>query len=80
MTFRTKVLLAQAPLGIALLLVAMLAIRTTSSLGVAAEAILEQNYRSVLAAQRMGHHLEALDRAALAAVQALGHLAQRQLP
>src|SRR5262245_53829845 len=79
MTFRTKVLLAQAPLGIALLLVAMLAVRTTSLLGVAAEAILEQNYRSVLAAQRMGHHLEALDRAALAHLVGRGELAPAEI-
>lgn len=79
MTFRTKVLLAQAPLGIALLLVAILAIRTTSSLGVAAEAILEQNYRSVLAAQRMAHHLEALDRAALAHLVGRGVVAPDEI-
>jgi signal transduction histidine kinase len=79
MTFRTKVLLAQAPLGIALLLVAILAVRTTSSLGVAAEAILEQNYRSVLAAQRMAHHLEALDRAALAHLVGRGVVAPDEI-
>jgi len=33
MTFRTKVLLAQAPLGIALVLLAVLAVRTVTSLG-----------------------------------------------
>ena len=65
MTFRTKVLLAQAPLGVALVLLAVLAVRTTGLLGEGAEAILKENYRSVLAAQRMGNALEALDRAAL---------------
>jgi signal transduction histidine kinase len=65
MTFRTKVLLAQSPLGLALLLVAVLAVRTVSSLGASAEAILKENYRSVLAAQRMGNDIEALDRAVL---------------
>jgi PAS domain S-box-containing protein len=64
-TFRTKVLLVQAPLGIALVLLSILAVRTTSSLGTSAEAILKQNYRSVLAAQRMRTDIEALDRAAL---------------
>jgi len=65
MTFRTKVLLAQAPLGIALVLLAVLAVRTVTSLGAGAEAILKENYRSVLAAQRMNNALEALDRALL---------------
>ena len=41
MTFRIKVLLAQAPLGVALALLAVLAVRTIGSLGTGAEAILE---------------------------------------
>jgi two-component system, NtrC family, sensor histidine kinase KinB len=65
MTFRTKVLLAQAPFGVALVLLAILAVRTTGSIGAGAEAILKENYRSVLAAQRMQNALEALDRATL---------------
>jgi two-component system, NtrC family, sensor histidine kinase KinB len=65
MTFRGKVLLAEAPLAIALALIAVVAVRTTDILGVSAESILKDNYRSVLAAQRMGTALEALDRAAL---------------
>lgn len=65
MTFRRKALLAQAPLGVALLLLAALALRTTSSLGAGATAILEENYRSVLAAQRMRDTLDQLERAAL---------------
>lgn len=66
MTFRRKALLAQAPLGVALLLLALLAMRTTRSLGEGATAILDQNYRSVLAAQRMRDAIDHLDRAALA--------------
>ncbi len=65
MTFRSKVLLAQAPLGLALLLLAVLAVRTIGSLGVSAESILKENYRSVLAAQRMADILETLDRTTL---------------
>ena len=61
MTFRTKILLAQVPLGVALLLLAILAVRTTGALGTGAEAILKENYRSVLAAERMGNALEVLD-------------------
>jgi signal transduction histidine kinase len=70
-TFRTKILLAQTPLALALVLIAFIAVRTTASLSAAANAILEDNYRSVLAAQRMQDALEALDRAAL--VQLAGH-------
>ena len=65
MTFRSKILLAQAPLGLALAVVAVLAVRTVGMLGISADAILKENYRSVLAAQRMQNALEALDRAAL---------------
>jgi len=74
MTFRTKALLAQAPLGVALILLAVLAVRTTSSLGRAAEEILKQNYRSVLASQRMDQDIEALDRMALVHVAGAGGL------
>lgn len=74
MTFRTKVLLAQAPLGIALVLLALLAVRTTTSLGVGAEAILKENYRSVLAAQRMANAVSALDRAVLISLTGRGGL------
>jgi NtrC-family two-component system sensor histidine kinase KinB len=74
MTFRTKVLLAQAPLGLALVVLAVLAVRVTSSLGAGAEAILNENYRSVLAAQRMGNAIAALDRAALLRLAGRGGL------
>jgi NtrC-family two-component system sensor histidine kinase KinB len=70
-SFRSKILLAQVPLAIALVIVAALAIRTTRTLGAGAEAILTENYRSVLAAQRMQNAVEALDRAAL--YQLTGH-------
>ena len=74
MTFRTRVLLAQTPLAVALVFVAFVAVRTTGSLGAAANAILEENYRSVLAAQRMRDALEALDRAALFSLMGHGAL------
>jgi PAS domain S-box-containing protein len=64
-SFRGKLLIAQAPLGVALLLIAAIAVRTTMSLGAGATAILDENYRSVLAAQRMADAMETLDRAAL---------------
>ncbi|MDX2169004.1 MAG: ATP-binding protein [Deltaproteobacteria bacterium] len=71
MSFRARILLAQAPLAVALVVVAVLSVRTIGALGAGAEAILQQNYRSVLAAQRMRGALEALDRAALFAL--VGH-------
>ncbi|MEO8602281.1 MAG: ATP-binding protein [bacterium] len=65
MTFRSRTLLAQAPLALALLVLAVLAVRTIASLGANSEAILQENYRSVLAAQRMHDLLEQLERHAL---------------
>jgi signal transduction histidine kinase len=58
MTFRTKLLLAQAPLAIVLALMCILAVATISSLGSHSQTILKDNYRSVLAAQRMEEAIE----------------------
>lgn len=65
MSLRLKLLLAQAPVAAALLLIAVVAVRTTDALGRGAGTILTENYRSVLAAQRMRDAIEDLDRAAL---------------
>ncbi len=65
MTLRTRLLLAQVPLALALLLVGLASLRTVASLGDGADRILRDNYRSVLAAQRMGDALDGLDREAL---------------
>ena len=65
MTLRARLLLAQGPLALALLLVAMVAVLTANSLGRTGERILSDNYRSVLAAQRMKESIERLDSAAL---------------
>lgn len=65
MTLRGKLLLAQAPLGLGLALVGMLAVRTIASLGDLSQAILEDNYRSTLAVQRMTEAVERMDSAAL---------------
>ncbi|HEX7489448.1 MAG TPA: HAMP domain-containing protein, partial [Anaeromyxobacteraceae bacterium] len=70
MTFRRRLLLSQLPLTVALLLVGGAAVRTVSRLGVSAERILQENYRSALAAQRMREALDLLDRDAL--LRALG--------
>ena len=65
MTLRTKLLLAQAPLAIVLALVCILSVVIISSLGSHSQTILKDNYRSVLAAQRMKESIERMDSAAL---------------
>jgi len=69
-TLRHRLLLAQAPLAAALVLVGAASLRTVTFLGESGENILKDNYRSVLAAQRMNGALDLLDRDALA--RALG--------
>ena len=58
MTLRTKLLLAQAPLILALALVCIFSVVIISSLGSYSQTILKDNYRSVLAAQRMKEAIE----------------------
>lgn len=66
MTLRVKLLLAQTPLAVALAVVGVLATATVSSLGRNSDAILKDNYRSVLAIQRMQEAIERMqDGAAL---------------
>jgi signal transduction histidine kinase len=65
MTLRRRLLLAQAPLAAALVLLGAASLRTATSLGQSSQNILKDNYRSVLAAQRMGDALDALDGQAL---------------
>jgi NtrC-family two-component system sensor histidine kinase KinB len=65
MTLRSKLLLAQAPMAIAVAVVGMLAGVTNGKLGRSSELILKDNYRSVLAAQRMKESIERIDSAAL---------------
>lgn len=65
MTLRTRLLLAQGPLALALALVGVLAVATLADLGKSGERILADNYRSVLAAQRMKEAIERIDSAAL---------------
>jgi len=61
MTLRTKLLLAQAPLILALALVCIFSVVIISSLGSYSQTILKDNYRSVLAAQRMQEAIERLE-------------------
>ncbi|WP_309892242.1 ATP-binding protein [Archangium sp.] len=65
MNLRDKLLLAQAPLALALLLVGVVAVTTLGRVGRAGQEILADNYRSVLAMQRIIEHLERLDSASL---------------
>ena len=62
MSLRSKLLLAQAPLALVLALLGVVALRTLSELGRSSQRILKDNYRSVLAAQRMKDALEQMDR------------------
>ena len=65
MTLRARILLAQTPLAGALLLIAILSAFTNAALGRNAASILQDNYRSVLAAERMKEALERIDSAAM---------------
>jgi NtrC-family two-component system sensor histidine kinase KinB len=65
MSLKTKLFLAQVPLALALLVLGAIAITTIGRLGSSSERILKDNYRSVLAAQRMKEAIERMDSAAL---------------
>ena len=65
MRLKTKLLLAQVPLALALLALGAIAIATIGQIGSHSERILKDNYRSVLAAQRMKEAIERMDSAAL---------------
>ncbi len=65
MTLRGRLLLAEAPLALALALVGVVAVLTLERLGRSGQEILQDNYRSVLAMQRMTEQLERMDSAAL---------------
>jgi NtrC-family two-component system sensor histidine kinase KinB len=78
-SLRGKLLLAQAPLALALVLFAIAAVRTLSALGAHSEDILKDNFRSVLAAQRMKDALERVDSAVLFILAGHRDLARAQL-
>jgi signal transduction histidine kinase len=65
MTLRTKLVLAQSPLMLGILVVGVLSLNTITELGKRSELILSENYRSVLAAQRMKESIERMDSAAM---------------
>ena len=61
MTLRSKLLLAQVPLAVAVLLLAFVGQRTIQSVGQSSQNILKDNYQSVLAAQAMKEAIERID-------------------
>ena len=61
MSVKTKLLLAQAPLAIVLIMIGVLSNAVMGRLGTESRLILADNYRSVLAAQRMKEALERTD-------------------
>jgi NtrC-family two-component system sensor histidine kinase KinB len=61
-SLRGKLLWALAPLALVLIALGTISVRGMTSLGEGAELILKDNYRSVLAAQRMKDALERIDR------------------
>ena len=65
MNLHKKILLAEAPLAIALAIVCIVSVVVISLLGSHSQTVLQHNYRSVLAAQRMKEAIERLDSAAL---------------
>jgi signal transduction histidine kinase len=65
MNLYRKLLLAQAPIALALAIVGIVSVVAVSYLGSHSQSILKDNYRSVLAAQRMKEAIERLDSAAL---------------
>jgi NtrC-family two-component system sensor histidine kinase KinB len=67
-TLRTKLLLAQAPLLAALIFVGAVGSLTARELGRGAKAILSDNFRSVLAAQRIADAAARIDSAALSGI------------
>jgi two-component system, NtrC family, sensor histidine kinase KinB len=65
MTLRTKLLLALAPMAAVLALFGVASVTAISTLGRSPGLILKDNYRSVLAAERMLQALDALEASAL---------------
>lgn len=65
MKLRGKLLSAQLPLGVALVALGILSVAAVSQISRHLQLILQDNYRSVLAAQRMKEAIERLDSGAL---------------
>ena len=79
LSLRGKLLLCQVPLLTALLALAVLALSTIATLGESAQNILSDNYRSVLAAQRMKDAIERMDSGALFLIAGQRDLGMEQM-
>jgi signal transduction histidine kinase len=65
MSLRGRLLLAQAPLGLALVFLGLVAIYSVSQLGEQSAMILAENYNSVKAAEQMKESIERIDSGAI---------------
>ncbi|HXX92359.1 MAG TPA: ATP-binding protein [Planctomycetota bacterium] len=65
MTFRTKLILAQLPLVLAMIVTGFFCLDSFSTLGRRSQEMMTENYKSVLAAQGMKDAVERMDRGAL---------------
>jgi signal transduction histidine kinase len=65
MSLRTKLLLAQSPLALAMVILGIIALRSNAELGRRSQEILKDNYRSVVAAERMKESIERMDSGAM---------------
>jgi signal transduction histidine kinase len=65
MSLRRKLLLAQSPLAIAMVILGAIALRSNAELGRRSREILKDNYRSVVAAERMKESIERMDSGAM---------------
>lgn len=79
MTLRGKLVLAQAPLALAVIALGVVSSLATTALGHRSELILRDNYRSVLAAQRMKEAVERIDSGAVFLVMGAGERGERQI-
>ena len=79
MRLRTKLLLAQAPLALAIVLLGTAATSSITDLATKTDLVLRDNYRSVLAMQRMKEALERIDSGATFVILGRREAAQRQI-
>lgn len=77
MTLRIKLLMAQTPLIAALFFLGIFSMVTMSRIGDNSQMILKDNYRSVLAVQKMKESLERMDSASLFVMEGLRGEAER---
>jgi two-component system, NtrC family, sensor histidine kinase KinB len=79
MRLQTKLLLAQLPLLVGLAVSGYVGSSMMTAVGLSSERILHENYRSVLAVQRMKEAAERIDSGALFIVAGHGELGNRQI-